>query len=420
MPIVPSCNALTLDTLNILKIKSFTCPLDTSCLTTFSTVLNALYTLNITMCYILQVTEDKLSLYLGVQSATLSCTGLDLLRNGLTKIYPQIQLEVLDAPSCKVLFEEELFNPSKLGALSSALALPKETLSTSCTSPSLETLIKLMSGETYTLLFLAKPLDRNAYRGMEEALEHLHHTLNPFRDINYTSTLCTNKVSTNSSSHTHNESNTANTSATQGDSVTQNTTCSTTNTFSINYAAVKGPTLNEGHTGNTNKGNTQNTTQNNTDACSNQLSCTQATSDSDSCTCIDTLVTNHKTFNIQVDRLMKQIDLLLTHYTATLPLSIFQFGAYFLSPSVASCVRAASIYIALIETNHSPLYPSFINTWQSGDTSFNGLLTYLKMLQHPIFCSRSNSVKVEPTLPTSALEINKLFSLYKEVAPYHQ
>lgn len=90
---------------------------------TFSYVLNALASLNITIGYSLQVIKEQLFIYIGIKGQQYYDAALELLRTGLTQTFPGIQITQLTAEqSCQLL--EQLFNPSQYCSVGTISVIP--------------------------------------------------------------------------------------------------------------------------------------------------------------------------------------------------------------------------------------------------------------------------------------------------------
>ena len=97
----PSCPYI-----GFLKVQGF--PASTT-FGTFSYVLNALASLNITIGYYLQVSAGQLFIYIGIKEQEYDQTGLDILNNGLLQTFLGIQITML-SPKENIQLLDELFH----------------------------------------------------------------------------------------------------------------------------------------------------------------------------------------------------------------------------------------------------------------------------------------------------------------------
>lgn len=396
--------------IRFLKVAALTCP-SSNDFSSFIATLYALWSLDITLCYILQVTPESTTAYFGVSHQTESILALDILQQGLSATYPYTFIQVLEEDIVCDLLNQELFNPCNLTAISSATFIPTLPSPTTCAAPLLAPFLESMKGTSYTLILLASSMTHCTYQCLyQEKLQTLYNTLFPFREITCThhhhnTHSCTDGTSCN---QTENQSNTK--SQSKESNASETSSCSTSQSLTLAYDVTTKIKPTQVSTKNDSQGHTNSSRCTDSDSCSNQNTRAEGCTQSKTHTSLDIQTANYRYQDIKVITVLEQIQRLLTRYTQTSNLPLFNFNTYFLSASPATCVQAAANYIHLLEYSTAPLYPSFMNTWLNAHPSFNCLLSSLSQLQPPTFSKSKTFNCMTLALPITSLELNALLT----------
>lgn len=397
------CNPpkLSIEHIKLLKLSSSTC---SSFPDSMVPLLSALHSLSINIVYIIEVTSSGTSTYLGVQHPKYSSVGIEILKNGLLALDPNLALQLIPPDELQLLLEDCLFNVDLYNAITCTTFCPNYTQ----TIPPFKPLLTAMKEETYTLLWIAEPIDFTTYLSMQTQLEVLHNDLFSFKEISFSSTRTTTDSLTDSTSHSHNEQENTTRSDNQGASSSHTLTnsCNDNRSFTLKPHDILSYTNSDSQ--NRSHSDTENKTTNEACSSTNQFTCTRTKSDSDTRSNTNTHVTTHRVFYRQVATLLTECEHHLEICTSTLTMPMFQFATYFLSSSMATSVRAASTYMYTLTQNTPCTFPKFINTWTKEMPSFCEVLHYLSTFSHPQFHYSYYQDFVTPTLPWSISPISIL------------
>ncbi|MEG0014129.1 MAG: hypothetical protein RSD26_07365 [Cellulosilyticaceae bacterium] len=396
--------------IRFLKVVSLTCPTSNN-FNSFVATLYALWSLDITLCYILQVSPEYTTVYFGVSQQKESILALNILKQGLSATYPSIVLEVLEEDEVCNLLNQNLFNSCDLTAISSATLIPTIPSTITCSAPLLTPFLESMKGSSYTLVLLASSMSHCTYQCLyEEKLQTLYNTLFPFREVTYAHHHHNTNSCTDGTSCSQTENQTTSESQSKEANSTENSTCSTSQSLTLAYDITTKVKPTQVSTKNNSQGHTDTSRCTDSDSCSNQNTRVEGCTQSKIHTSLDIQTTNYRYQDIKVTTVLAQIERLLTRYTQTSNLPIFNFNTYFLSKSPATCIQSSANYINLLEYKTAPLYPSFMNTWLIENPSFNCLLSSLSQVQPPTFYKNKVLNCITPALPITSLELNALLT----------
>lgn len=408
--ILPTCCAFPYvnQSIRLVQITDSTCPLELNAL---ASILGAFYSLNLTLVWIMHVTPETTQLYLGVQHPVYATTGAQILVNALKHISPSPTVLCVPLQTQEILLDTLLFNLSQQSAVSVATCLPQVHTPIPYNTSPLDQLSQLMSGESFTMLALATPLSHTNYTSSIQQLQELYTSLYPFRDITHSTTCGTNKNCTETTSCSQNENDNTTHSNACGTSTTQNTNNACNRSLSVTSKPTDPLTLSNNNAINTSTTDTQNATTNTTSSDSKQIACTSSSSTTHGCANTETLVSNSKSFNIQVEQILLHCQRFFSNYPLILADTLYNFSTYFISDTACTSTLASANYIHLFSSSTEPLFPSVINTWQYDSPSFNRIMMDLKSFHHPHFCWQHHE-DVTPTLMCKSSALNAFLEMW--------
>jgi len=393
--------------INLLEIETLASPISPIF---FTFVLNALGNLKEVFGYILKSSHHTLTLYVGLKTAEGMTTSLDILKNGLKSSYPNSKFREL-SPKESSLILEELFNPSCYHTLSSAIVIPNNTSSSN--APINQKLVDLMGNEDFVALFLASAITRCEIKCLIDELKLLYTMLSSFSETNYS---FSHSVSKNTAMHissslTENDSNTC--VDINGTLYARNTSKYTLITPSLTTPLQNSRILNISigfyqTSGNVNT-NSQSTERAETKGCSDSK--TNLHINSTTITNSDAL--SFTSQNKLVIDLLAKLDILIARLTLASSGPLFCFGAYFLSASSATSIRAAFTYSGLATDELLNMEDTCITTWEDYDDVFPKLVDEIRNFNHLSFAaSPKNECVTTATLITSSELLNSFYFPY--------
>ncbi|WP_069999744.1 hypothetical protein [Cellulosilyticum sp. I15G10I2] len=389
--------------IRLLKIEILTAPISPEF---FTFVLNALGNLQEVFGYILKSFEDTLILYVGLKTAKSMCTAIDILKNGLKNSYPNSKFREL-SPKESSLILEDLFDPNVYHALSSAIVIPNNTSASN--APINQKLVDLMGSEDFVAFFLASALTYSQIQCFIYELKELYTKLSSFSESDYgfshslaknTAVHITKSTAENSSATCSENNGSENAkSASKYTLITPAAIIPLENlrTFSISIALNETCGIANVALQSVGKSETKGCTVTNTKLHIN--SSTHTNSDS----------LSYTTQNKFVIELLEKIDALILRLTLASGDPFFCFGAYFLSPSSATSIRAASTYLGLAKDNTLNIEDTFINTWEDCDSIFPNLLDSLRHFNQLSFEVGSKNECITTTTIINASELVNTF-----------
>ena len=346
----------------------------------FTFILNALTSLSRALGYFLCSDNGKTSIYIGVKAER--SAAFSLLQSGLLQSFPGTTFEVVhDAPK----FLTDFFSPSKSLEIASATVIPN----TSFTPPLLTHFSNLMGNSSnYVAFFLVHPISRYHLSSYYDELCEIYNTLFIFNQVSFNhthgftkngSTTVTNgKTTTDSDSKTETNGN----SALHGENAH---TCATISTGApcvyldnnINLSFLSNKASNHSHTDNF--------------SCAQASSCNIAHSRTDSRLSGESRTDNHgfnySAQNIYVKNALNTLSTIIDRIQLLMQSTIFEYGAYFLSPCSATSIRAAYTFIGLAPNHSTYLGPTLVNFWSPGHPYYSLILEALFKFEYPQFYS---------------------------------
>ncbi len=395
-PVSPS-NAPS-DCISFIQIEGFPTT-DTS--KAFSFVLNALESLQITIGFVIQVSNEQLSIYIGIKGDEHFCVALELLRNGLTQTFPSIQIhELTPEENCHLL--ELLFSPCIHSSLATISVIPN----TSTITPILTSFNNLMGkNENFVLFLLATPVSPSHIRSILNELICLFNILSGFTQGNHTAAKGLNKNRSTTVTHSNTETNgrsctdtdTSGSShnSSQYKNITSSTSLSLANNKNLGVSLLCNNSI--GHASNTSCASAEGVTTSEAIGCStSRLTATSLTEN------------EAISFTIQnkcVIDALASLNLLITRYTNLLTLPAFEFGAYLIAPCLSTTVRGAYTYLGVANNPSSTLGPTAVNLWGNCNSGFCSILEELQHFNHPFFNLSHSEECITSTTIISGLEL---------------
>lgn len=408
----------------------------------FVFILNALAALEQTLCYLLVAHRGKLSFYIGIKG---SCPdAFNLLKTGLCQTFPSSIFHTMD---CSSDFLNELFNPNHYTCLSSSLAIPN----VSYTSSLLKDFTNLMGTTSdYIALFLAEPIRHSHIVGCLDEFYDICNILSAFSQTNYTNYISDSKTVTSSTAkgETNTNSkcmtNTCNESTAMSHNCHTNVSASTPITLITHKVITKRTPSNKPPIPNAKKDDKPITSSDlpcaNTPSSSNtpksinstvlfnKANGTSSTSGSsaaqaDTCSHSNSNTATHgysvghtlyhalafSSPNKYIQDAITDLGNVITRYNAFSLNTPFAFSTYFFSACSDVSLRAAYSYTGLSNST-CILSPNLVNSWSKGNPQFDLLFAFLRQFTHPHFNIENESAYVTNTIPILSTElINSIY-----------
>ena len=365
---------------------------------TFSYVLNALASLNITIGYSLQVIKEQLFIYIGIKGQQYYDAALELLRTGLTQTFPGIQITQLTAEqSCQLL--EQLFNPSQYCSVGTISVIPDTP-----SKPILTTFDTLM-GKTsdYVLFLLVNPVSPCNIRLILNELISLYDIFSGFTQGNHGMTTGLSKNTSTTIVRTTTETNGTSSTETHSSGDANNASAYTNITPSTSLPLPDNRALNISILCNKTNGHSYTTGLSMANGCTASEAISQAAHNQRA-----TNHTNNESLTVVIQNkyvidAIARLNTLISRYTNLLSLPAFEFGAYLLAPKLATTTRGAYTYLG--SSNASPtISPMVVNLWDACHSDFYNVLKTLQNFNQPTFKSCLAEECVSSTTIISGIE----------------
>ena len=393
----PVCSSnASCPSIGFIKIQGF--PTSTT-FGTFSYVLNALASLNITIGYCLQVSGGQLFIYMGIKGQEYDQTGLDILNNGLLQTFPDIQITTL-SPEENIQLLDQLFHSYEYTSLATISVVPDAP-----TTPILTTFNKLMgTSEDYVLFLLATPVSRCTINLILSELISLYDTLSGFIQRNHVTAKGLSKNSSNTIIQTTTETNGNSTTETNSSGNANNRSQYTNITPSTSLPLPNNRSLGISILCNKSSGCASNEGYSMANGCTNSKAVSYCTNYLHATNRTDNTSLSFAIQNKYVIDAIARLNVLISRYNTLLSLPTFQFGAYFLAPKLATTTRGAYTYLG--STNASPnISPMVVNLWDTCSEHVKDLLMALQNFDQPTFKSCSTDECVFSTTFISGIEL---------------
>ncbi len=360
--------------------------------------LNALHHLKVSIGYILQITPCHVNAYLAVKSSYDIDTVIKLIQSALEPIRFDVIMKILDENLSNKLLNQSLFTPFKVSSLSSVtLSVDTYHNIVKTNTSKLKEFMHHMSGETFTILFLAHAADQAQISNRITQLEGLFTLLDSFKETNFTyhktsSDSCTNTTSDTkfkSLLHTDSLTNTKNIAKKLSTRTLDSLIVNLKINDSLNYILNTQPSKEKEFKDIWTTCDAQTDTKQNT--------FTDVKSNSETSTKGNNATFSFKGENKAAIELLKKTDASLTKLYGLQHLPTFNLGVYFASPHAHTTLRATFTYLELLANSEKCLHEHYVNTWDKDESTFNTLLSHLCMLSHPSFIKGRKQASFTPT-----------------------
>ena len=380
----------------------------------FVFVLNTLGDLNIVYGYILLFSNDLLTFYIGLKANEDMDTALEVLKNGLRNSYPKSKFKELSSKESSLVLDQ-LLSSEDVQALSSAIVIPSNT--SQAHSPINQKLVDLMKHEDFVAIFLASSTSFGEVKHLIKELQDLYTALFPFSQAQYSLSHSFAKNPSTQLMKSITETDGKSSTVTDGVTHEIDTTKELTFTPTITTQSSDLPLLSIGIACSE---STEITNTNNYSIAKAEGQECAVTKSTLSITSNTTTNENTMTFVSQnkfVTDLLQKLDILIERLISISGEVLFYFGAYFLSSSVASNMRAAHTYAGLARNKNINLGRPVIATWRSQDCIFPQLINEIKNFNPLSFIFHNKNCITTSTLITSTELLNSFYFPYPKSIP---
>ena len=375
-------------------------------------VYSALQNLESTAILIIQSNKEKVEFFLGIRSIDNAATCGKILEKSIKGNYPGSKIEGMKNSQIEFLLND---------VVTSNFENTEKSIATVSIVPSgrdedkdkfvqgIEKFIDTMSGEEYTAIFIASPLNKEVLEKRKRGFEELYSTLSSFSKVtlaygeNYSKAVTQGMFENFSSSISNSISNT--------------NSYSTSESSSFSTSTSRGSSFSFGGVG-TNKSKSESTTKGYSSSNSWSKSVTEGsaetkgsgTNSSDTLTQGDSRNLTVNFDNKSIQNLMKKIDEHLERIKLCESFGLWECSCYFVSQDIQTAVVAANTYKALMAGNQSGVENSFVNLWSIKDgENTKKVLEYLKYCMHPkIKIPSVLDLPEQYVTPTSLISGNEL------------
>lgn len=337
-------------------------------------------------CFIIIKSSGKQTdIYLGIRSYSTAASCIDAFSNSFSGNFPGSDYEFLSTIEINRLMAQSVSAEDKTTkTVASVSMIPSERSTDTKYVQGLESFINSMSGEEYTAILLATPVDPAAVAVKRRGLENLH------TSIAALDTLTVQYGSNTADAYSTSASRSISDSISNGisDSVGYFSSCG----YSISKNHTKGTSINllgVGHSWTASTGTTQSNTggQNNSHTVNTNKTQTAALTNAN-VTTVTQGSSSGVTMNIKnktIAELSKKIDRQLARINHSESYGLWECAAYFISLSPSVARNAASSFSALISGQNSGVEGSYINIWNPINNLVNtqNILRSLAYLIHP-------------------------------------
>ena len=365
----------------------------------FSFILSALASLSEAIGYFLCSHGGKISIYIGIKG---DCPdAFTLLQSGLIQTFPGTTFEVLLDP---LAFLSNFFSPSHCLYITSATVIPR----TSFTTPLLSQFTGLMGkASDYVAFFLAHPLPHCELVKLYDELCEVYNLLSIFSQVNFnhihavskngSTTISHGRTTTDGSTQTETNSN----SVLNGENSYNNISASSgfpcvyLNNNNINFSYLANKACSSSRT--------------DSFSCAQASSCNVAHSRTDSKLSGENVSDNHgisySAQNIIVQNALSTLSTLIHRLQQLFHSTLFKYGAYFLSPSRETSLRAAYSFIGLAPDSSTTVSPKVVNAWSPEHACYSLILESLMKFESPEFCAPHHANPIDSTSLIQSTEL---------------
>jgi hypothetical protein len=274
----------------------------------------------------------------------------------------------------------------------------------------LEKLIDAMQGEKFSAVFIADPVDSHQIAQIRKGYENLYSELVPFQETELSFGQSDSKAITEGISegitNTISDSLTKTQSYTQGKSEGTSRNRSKSSSFNKGWSFIVTAT----HNGTTSDGLTNSSTYNTSKTDSSAKTSGTSRADTSAKNSSETETEGNsrslqvKFENKSVSSLLEKIDEQLDRLKSSEDFGLWNCACYFLADNHQTAQVAATTYQSIMRGDNSSLENSFINTWNTMNTSrLLKVKDYLAKLHHPLFQVEANTLLNLPAVSPGTL-----------------
>lgn len=393
-PIVPA-NRSVLDSssLRIVEISKLVFDENEKFTDKLMSVYSALHSLNSAVATIINSDGDKVRFYIGVRSDINMSIAGDVLESTLKGNFPGIVFDSLDVSQIKGMMAD--IRSSGLKSLASVSIVPsarKKDFEIEEFVQSIEKFIDTMSGENYTVVSLATPLDSLTTQKRKHGYEELYSALSPHAKLSI--------AYGENESTAVNESLSASFSKSVNRSVSNSNTTSSSHSSGSNYSRNSNSSYNGGFSDsgwNFGWGGSDGYSNGSFDSYTSGNSFTQSFSDSEGSSSTEgktkgttetqgtskTVTLNFE--NKGVSLLMERAQAQLERFKKCESFGMWEFCSYFMSKDIHTTALASNAYKALMTGDESNVESAHLNVWSLNQSeSISKIADYILNFSHPL------------------------------------
>ena len=402
----PQCKS----SISLIRLSDFP---DSASADDFTYILNALNSLNEVVGYIIQSNASGLHIYIGFKGENCHNIALNLLADGLTHTFKDLQIKILKNPAT---YLNALLNPccfscvSMIATTPSSLT-PSTTSSTSSEVSLMRHFLDLMgTHKDFTIFFLATPINLCEIKQYLNELYDMYNIISGFEKSTYSGSEAIAKNGSTSICNTETCGDGKSCAETDSNSIccTDNQSTSLSGSTAVYYMRERYINTTVGHSQGASNAHTSGHTVANTSSSNSshsnsktQLSATNKT---------DTHGVNYIVLNKKIQTTLASMDSYISFLENLLTIPSFRFSAFFLSEYSEVSIRAAYTFDGLNDHEVSP-FSSKVHFWMKDHPQYRELFNYLLNFNHPCFYDDGQSDAILATVPITSRQLTYCYSL---------
>lgn len=349
------------------------------------TIYTALFNVQSSALLMIKSTETGVRFFIGIQDEKQPVLARGILEKSLKGNFPGIDLSVIYADEVKKIMTDsfpEEYDSKSIAAVS--IVPGKRDLSEGFVQ-GLEKFIETMAGETYTALFIAKPISQKMLEQKKRGYEKLYTSLSVFSNYNLAygenHSLAVNESLSAGFSDAVNEG--------VSDTVGTNTSNAITKSKGHNGGhgyGIFGININSGHNSGkastSSSGTSDSHTKTKGTSHTDTKTETKGTAQTDGSSVTMTTTQQNKT----IQEILKKIDEQLERIKISESYGMFDTACYFSSSNKQTTLTAANTFKALVAGEQTSVENSFVNLWDDAraawERSTSRVCEYLRYGKH--------------------------------------
>lgn len=345
-------------------------------------ILDAIHTLEISLCYFVQFTHSGINIFLAVP-----CNYIEIIINMLTN--------TLQGDNCCYFY---VFSLLESNELLSTIYCPLQNSCVCCniiayplmtiTQPIFYLLKEAIPSNSFMIMLLCSPISCTNINTYLQTIQHTATTLSAFCETTYSHNSNATFTSANTTSDTDNKTKTSSQTTNMNKSESKNLSQSITQSLSFNLRKDCAPI-------------STNLSNSNTNSCSQSIS--HNTGNSDTCNIQQCNTTNKSLCktkqqvqsstesycikNKEVLQMLHYCNEILEQSSIIRTKNWYSCNMYFLGSNSATNIHAACTTLNLLKKESFSLYNRFTATWWPTNPNFDSLFSCLMSLTPPTFCN---------------------------------